>query len=73
LCNESLVFDALQLRFHPVGLRLNLEAPATHKGDSGGEDGVTLLLRGGRRVAVRRGFDEELLAQLLGVEESWSC
>jgi hypothetical protein len=60
-----------QLRFHPVGLRLDLGAKATGECETGG--GVTLVVRGGRRVAVARGFDEDLLARLVGVVESWPC
>lgn len=58
------------VRFHPVELRSN-ELP-TREG-VGGEDGVTVVLRGGRRVAVGRDFDEELLARVVRVVESWPC
>ena len=44
-------------------------APAT----LGGDGEVELVLRGGRRVAVRPGFDAEHLAQVAAVVESWGC
>ncbi len=34
---------------------------------------VELVLRGGRRVAVRRDFDAALLEALVRAVESWSC
>ena len=60
------------LRFHPVELRLGLGA-SPNQGPGSDDGGVSLVLRGGRRVAVKRGFDEELLARLVGVVESWPC
>jgi len=60
-----------RLRFHPVELRL--EPPGKHEPESKDAGGVRLVLRGGRHVAVGRGFDEELLAQLVKAVESWSC
>lgn len=58
------------LKFRPVKLRLDglpTQEPVR------GEGGVTLVLRGGRRVAVGRDFDEELLARVVRVLESWPC
>ena len=58
------------LKFHPVELRfdgLSTRLPVS------GEGGVAVVLRGGRRVAVGRDFDEELLARVVQVVESWSC
>jgi hypothetical protein len=60
------------LRFHPVELCLKHESSPAEKPESD-DGGVSLVLRGGRRVAVRPGFDEELLARLVGVLESWPC
>ncbi len=37
--------------------------------DSGAGGGLTLALRGGRRIEVGRGFDAATLARLLGVLE----
>ena len=56
--------------FHPVELKLDglaLRQTADAQG------GVTVVVRGGRRVAVERDFDEGLLARVVRVLESWSC
>jgi hypothetical protein len=34
---------------------------------------VELVLRGGRRLAVERGFDAALLEELVRIAESWPC
>ena len=34
---------------------------------------VEVVLRGGRRMAVRPGFDADHLAQVVAVVESWGC
>jgi hypothetical protein len=64
--------EGAPLRFHPVEFRLDPE-PSDERERESGDGGVRLVLRGGRHVAVGRGFDEELLAQLVKVVESWSC
>jgi hypothetical protein len=56
------------VRFHPVQVvSASSGAPAP---DSGG---VEIVLHGGRRVAVRRGFDALLLEQVVRAAETWSC
>jgi hypothetical protein len=35
--------------------------------------GVDVVLRGGRRIRVRRGFDASLLEAVARAVESWSC
>lgn len=59
------------LRFHPVEVRPDRALPNTPPETSIGEGGVAVVLRGGRRVAVGRDFDEELLARVVRVVESW--
>lgn len=59
-----------ELRFHPVALQVDgptRERPASET------SGVELVVPGGRRIAVEREFDEELLARVVRVVESWSC
>jgi hypothetical protein len=57
-------------KFYPVELRCDsFPTPEPTRDDSG----VELVLRGGRRVVVQREFDEELLARVVRVVESWSC
>lgn len=58
------------MRFQPVELRF--DGFSTREGVTG-EGGVAVGLRGGRRVAVGRDFDEELFARVVRVVESWSC
>ena len=59
-----------RVRFHPVELRFDRFPP----GDAvSGEGGIAVVLHGGRRVAVGRDFDEELLARVVRVVESWPC
>ena len=57
-------------RLYPVEL---VSAPAAGWSSdvAGGE--LEVVLRGGRRVVVRSGFDEALLAQVAQVVESWAC
>lgn len=54
------------LRFHPVRV-MDLRASSV----SSRESEVELLLAGDRRIVVRRGFDAELLQELVRVVESW--
>lgn len=57
-------------RFHRIEL---IHAPTTAGvGGSSGE-AIEILVGGGRRVAVRRGFDPDLLAEVLRVLESRGC
>jgi hypothetical protein len=56
-------------RFHHVELRLD----GVRREAGSGEGGVTVVVRGGRRIAVGRDFDEELLARVVRVVESWPC
>lgn len=60
-----------RLVFHPVELRVD-EPPPSGRASSE-ECGVALVLRGGRRIAVGRDFDEGLLARVVQVVESWEC
>ena len=55
------------VQFHPVEL---VRPPV---GDLGVGGGVELVLRDGRRVALRRGFDPVLLEEVVRTAESWSC
>jgi len=56
------------MRFHPVELRLDGLA----RGEAANSDGgIAVVARGGRRVVVGRDFDEELLARVVRVVESW--
>jgi hypothetical protein len=56
------------IRFQPVKLIASPSgAPVPSTTD------LELLLRDGRRVAVRRGFDAAALADLVRTVESWSC
>jgi hypothetical protein len=57
-----------RMRFHPVELRLD---GVTTGEAANGDGGVAVVARGGRRVAVGRDFDEELLARVVRVVESW--
>jgi hypothetical protein len=57
-------------RFHPVELRLDGLRTREAESDDGG---VTVVVRGGRRIAVGRDFDEELLTRVVRVVESWAC
>lgn len=54
--------------FHRVQLIQDRE-----RDESGGDGAVELVLRGGRRISVRPGFDTATLEQLVRVVESWSC
>ncbi len=59
--------EAIEL--HPV----KLIAGSVRGEASAGSAGVELVLRGGRRVVVQRGFDAELLEELVRAAESWPC
>lgn len=59
-----------RLTFHPVELRV--DGPSSG-GASSEECGVALVLRGGRRIAVGRDFDEGVLARVVRVVESLGC
>jgi len=60
-----------RLRFHPVAVQV--DGVSTRPPGSGDEGGIAVVLRGGRRVAVGRDFDEEVLARVVRVVESWPC
>jgi len=55
---------------YPVEL---VSAPAAGWSSDAADGEVEVVLRGGRRVVVRSGFDEALLAQVAQVVESWAC
>ena len=55
------------IRFHRVKVAAPSDQATTVTG------GVELVLRDGRRVAIRRGFDAGLLKELVRTVESWSC
>ena len=56
------------VQFH----RVELMEPGAAAQPSTGR-GVEVVLRGGRRVRVRRGFDASLLEAVVRAVESWSC
>jgi len=56
-------------QFHRV--RIVESPPATLRGAGGHE--IEILVSGGRRVAVRPGFDGDLLAEVIRVLESLPC
>ena len=64
-----------RLRFHPVKVRetpvdgVARSAPVVAEGGSG----LELVLRGGRRILIGRGFDAALLVDLVRVLESGPC
>ena len=59
--------------FHPVKV-IGTGGGAADEAAVTGTGGVLeLVLVGGRRIAVRRGFDPETLAELVRVVESWEC
>jgi len=60
-----------RLKFHPVAVQV--DGVSTRPPGSGDEAGIAVVLRGGRRVAVGRDFDEEVLARVVRVVESWPC
>lgn len=53
------------IHFHPVRV--------IAQSDTEQEDTLELIVRGGRRVSVRRGFDAALLEELVRLVESWPC
>ena len=64
-----------RLRFHPVKVRetpvdgIARSVPAVAEGGGG----LELVLRGGRRILVARGFDAAVLVELVRVLESGPC
>lgn len=56
------------VQFH----RVRVVSPSNRSMGSAG-DTLELVLRDGRRVAVRRGFDAALLEDLVRAVESWPC
>jgi hypothetical protein len=66
LSGREPVFHPVKLIEAGVGLRSGMaEAEATGT--------LELVLGGGRRILVRRGFDPEALAELVRAVESWEC
>ena len=62
--------EAQQMAFHPVEVLFDGgEGPSVEAGDGG----VELVLHGGRRIAIHRGFDASLLEEVVRVVESWKC
>ena len=59
--------EAIEL--HPVKI---VPGPV-REGSSDQSAGVELVLRGGRRIVVQRGFDAALLEDLVRAVESWPC
>jgi transposase-like protein len=53
--------------------RVKVVRPQADALRSRGEGGVEVVLRGGRRVVVRRGFDPTFLAEVVQAVESWAC
>jgi len=64
-----------RLRFHPVKVRetpvdgIARSVPAVAEGGSG----LELVLLGGRRISIGRGFDAAVLVELVRVLESGPC
>jgi hypothetical protein len=58
------------LTFHPLAVRV--EEPVSG-GPSSEDCGVALVLRGGRRIAVGRDFDEGVLTRVVRVVDSLGC
>lgn len=56
------------IRFH----RVRVARPRADE-SSRGEGGVELVLCGGRRVVMQRGFDAALLEEVVRAVESWTC
>jgi hypothetical protein len=67
-----LASSAGQPVFHRVKV---IAAGGLHGGeaDGGGTGALELIIGGGRRIVVRRGFDPEVLAELVRAVESWEC
>jgi hypothetical protein len=67
--------EPARLRFHPVKVRetpvdgIARSVPAVAEGGSG----LKLVLRGGRRIVIGRGFDAAVLVELMRVLESGPC
>lgn len=59
--------ESQAVAFHPVRVVM----PAD--GQREVEHTIELVLAGGHRVAIRRGFDAEVLEELVRVVESWPC
>jgi transposase-like protein len=59
--------DSQAVAFHPVRVVMPSE------GRSKSESAIELVLAGGRRVVVGRGFDAVVLEELVRVVESWPC
>jgi transposase-like protein len=57
-------------RFHPVQV---VDQTVSEGAPEVSIQEMELILAGGRRVAVRRGFDPSLLMELVEAVESWSC
>lgn len=55
------------MRFH----RVRVAAPRDEA--AAGSSSIELVLRGGRRVAIRPGFDAALLEDVARTVESWAC
>ena len=60
------------VRFHPVEVIVDAAPRASVLEPIDGSS-VELVLHSGRRIAVRRGFDPVLLAEVVQAVESWSC
>ena len=60
---------------HPAGgpMFVPVRVKPTEAGASGDGDGIEIVVRGGRRVRVGRGFDAEALAQVVAVLEGVPC
>jgi hypothetical protein len=59
--------------FHPVKVIGVVGGTLSDAGATGTGDPLELVLIGGRRIAVRRGFDPLVLAELVRAVESWEC
>jgi len=60
-------------RFHEVRLVDPLEPPVRPGGTTPGEKPGIELIIGGRRLVVHRGFDGDLLAEVVQVLEAMAC
>jgi transposase len=57
----------------PAFHRVRVVFDGKPEGKPDGEGAIELVLRDGRRVAVRPGFDASVLEELVRVVESWPC
>ena len=67
---DRLAEEAMAPRFHPVRVVGPVDCISTTEKNRGG---IEIVISGGRRVAVRSGFDAALLAEVVRVLEAIPC